>query len=68
MSSEVAAPVVLPRAPSVTFERIRHALTVAPGIAVHFAVFAVPFVEFTVWSIPAMLFTAYLTGLGVSVG
>ena len=68
MSSEVAAPAMLPRAPSVTFERIRHALTMTPGFAVHFAVLAVPFVEFTVWSIPAMFVTAYITGLGVSVG
>ncbi|MBA4016369.1 MAG: acyl-CoA desaturase [Pirellula sp.] len=68
MSSEVVAPCILPRAPSITAERIKHALTMAPGFAVHFAVFAVPFVEFTRWSIPAMLFFAYFAGLGVSVG
>jgi len=44
MSIEAAAPRALPRAPSITAERIKHALTMTPGFAVHFAVLAVPFV------------------------
>lgn len=68
MSIEIAVPLALQSPYSQTADRIRHVLTMTPAFAVHFAVLAIPFVEFTVWSIPAMLVVAHVTGLGVSVG
>jgi len=46
--------------------RIAFALT--PLIAVHLALIAIPFVEFTVWSVVAAFVGTRITGLGVTVG
>lgn len=68
MSIELAAPVETQPARLTVATRIKHALTMTPLFGVHFAIFAVPFVEFTWWAIPLMFFIAYLAGIGVSVG
>jgi len=48
--------------------RLRLAFGVGPMLAVHFALLAIPFVEFTVWSAVAMLAVSRIIGLGITAG
>ncbi|AMV26964.1 Fatty acid desaturase [Gemmata sp. SH-PL17] len=50
------------------FPIARVAFTVGPVFVVHLALVAVPFVEFTVWSVVTMLVVSRLIGLGVTAG
>lgn len=68
MSIDVAAAANKQDASFTIGKRLNHARTMGPLIAVHFAVLAVPFVEFTWWAVPLMFFFAYLEGIGISVG
>jgi stearoyl-CoA desaturase (delta-9 desaturase) len=57
------------RAPSAAWYRaIRIAISLSPLLAVHFALVAIPFVEFTIWSVAAVLVVTRISGLGVTVG
>lgn len=61
-----------PPAPAPTHSRlyrvIRVAISLAPLIAVHLALGAIPFVEFTIWSVVAIVVVTRITGLGVTAG
>lgn len=48
--------------------RVRIAFALSPLIAVHVALFAIPFVEPTIWSLVAVVVVTRFTGLGVTVG
>ncbi len=46
----------------------RIAISLAPLLAVHFALLAIPFVEFTWWSVLAIFVVTRICGVGVTVG
>lgn len=54
--------------PAAWYRATRIAFSLAPLIAVHLALGAIPFVEFTIWSVVAVLVVTRITGLGVTVG
>jgi stearoyl-CoA desaturase (delta-9 desaturase) len=58
------APVARPRWSRV----VRVALGLVPLLTVHFALLALPVVEFTVWSVVAVVVVTRFTGLGVTAG
>ncbi len=73
MSIAPAASVIadaVPALPSRTTwgRRLRIAFALAPLISVHLALFAIPFVEPTIWSLVAVIVVTRFTGLGVTVG
>ena len=47
---------------------VRVAIGIAPMLAIHFALVAIPFVEFTNWSVVMMLAVSRVIGLGVTAG
>lgn len=47
---------------------VRVALALGPMLAIHLALFAIPFVEFTLWSVLLMLAVSRFIGLGVTAG
>src|SRR5262245_22173815 len=67
-------PTTLPVAPATgavrpTWYRVaRIAISLSPLIAVHLALGAIPFVEFTIWSVVAIVLVTRISGLGVTVG
>lgn len=62
----VPAPGPAPRSRGYRVTRI--ALALSPLIAVHVALVAIPFVEFTVWSVVAVVVVTRVTGLGITAG
>lgn len=50
------------------YRATRIALALSPLIAVHLALVAIPFVEFTVWSVVAVLVVTRICGLGITAG
>src|SRR5436190_24150556 len=46
----------------------RVALSLCPLLAVHLALCAIPFVEFTVWSFVAIVVVTRIVGLGITAG
>lgn len=50
------------------YRATRIALALAPLIAVHLALAAIPFVEFTVWSVVAIFVVTRICGLGITAG
>ncbi len=63
----VAPPVTGPLRPF-WYRATRVALALCPLIAVHLALLAIPFVEFTVWSVVAIFVVTRITGLGITAG
>jgi stearoyl-CoA desaturase (delta-9 desaturase) len=50
------------------YRALRIGLSLSPLIAVHLALGAIPFVEFTIWSVVAVVVVTRLTGLGITAG
>jgi stearoyl-CoA desaturase (delta-9 desaturase) len=59
-----------PAAParSTPYRVARIAFSLSPLITVHLALFAIPFVEFTIWSVVAIAVVSRVTGLGITAG
>ena len=66
-SAAIALPTSVPTRP-VWYRVTRIALSLSPLLAVHFALVAIPFVEFTWWSVLAIFVVTRIVGLGVTVG
>jgi stearoyl-CoA desaturase (delta-9 desaturase) len=49
------------------YRATRIAVSLGPLVAVHLALFAIPFVEFTLWSVVAIVVVTRISGLGVTV-
>jgi stearoyl-CoA desaturase (Delta-9 desaturase) len=57
-----------PVAGSRWYRAVRIALALAPLVAVHLALVAIPFVEFTVWTVVAVVVVTRIIGLGITAG
>ena len=66
-SALLASPIAAPVRPA-WYRVARIALSLSPLLAVHFALLAIPFVEFTWWSVLAIVVVTRIVGLGVTVG
>ena len=64
----------LPAAPAATAARVnwyravRIAFALSPLVAVHLALFAIPFIEFSWWYVLMLLVVTRITGLGTTIG
>jgi stearoyl-CoA desaturase (delta-9 desaturase) len=67
MQTDPAAPAPGPRLPF-WYRAARIAFSLSPLIAVHLALVAIPFVEFTVWSVVAIFVLTRIIGLGITAG
>ncbi len=67
LAAPASGPTVRPRWYR-AYRALRVALSLSPLIAVHLALGAIPFVEFTVWSFVAVFVGTRITGLGVTAG
>ncbi len=67
-SVPVAPPAPAAPTRTVFYRVIRIALSLSPLIAVHLALGAIPFVEFTIWSLVALAIASRITGLGITAG
>ncbi len=67
MQTATAPPVPGTRSPF-WYRAARIALSLLPLIAVHLALVAIPFVEFTVWSVVAIVVVTRFAGLGITAG
>src|SRR5262245_46608992 len=63
-----ATPAVAGAARPVWYRITRIAISLSPLLAVHFALLAMPFVEFTWWSVLAIFVVTRICGIGVTVG
>src|SRR6188508_1323557 len=68
MSSALLADTVAAPARPAWYRVTRIALSLSPLLAVHFALLAIPFVEFTWWSVLAIFIVTRIAGLGITVG
>lgn len=65
----IASPLAVPRAPVAAWYRIlRIALSLGPLIAVHLALFSIPFVPVTIASIVTLFVMMRISGMGVTIG
>lgn len=62
------APVVVPSSRPAWYRATRIAISLSPLLAVHFALVALPFVEFTWMSVLLVVVVTRVTGLGVTAG
>ena len=67
MQTASAPPVPGTRGPFL-YRAFRIGLSLTPLISVHLALFAIPFVEFTWWSVVAILVVTRFAGLGITAG
>src|SRR6202035_5416343 len=67
-TAPVAAPATGTTARPFWYRAARITLSLSPLIAVHLALGAIPFVEFTIWSFVAIVVLTRLTGLGITAG
>jgi stearoyl-CoA desaturase (delta-9 desaturase) len=67
-TAPVAAPIPGTSARPFWYRATRIAFSLSPLIAVHLALGAIPFVEFTVWSVVAVVVVTRVTGLGITAG